>query len=196
MQNLNPAVLRAYDAANFPAELYNSNQAANNRDQFGAGNKYIAPVIVNGKVYIGTTSGVGVFGLFPSISIALSHAGNFTQGQQGATYTLTVSNALGVSPTSGAVTVAESVPPSFTLTEMSGSGWTCPASTNSCTRSDALASGSSYPSITVTVNVAANSPTRVANAATVSGGGDATITTKAATNPTAVLARVRRRPSR
>ena len=65
MQNSSPAVLHAYNAASFPAELYNTNQAANNRDQFGSGNKYIVPTVVNGKVYVGTTTGVGVFGLLP-----------------------------------------------------------------------------------------------------------------------------------
>jgi hypothetical protein len=44
-------------------EIYNTNQAANGRDQFGNGNKYITPMIANGKVYVGTTTGVGVFGL-------------------------------------------------------------------------------------------------------------------------------------
>jgi hypothetical protein len=63
-QNASPAVLHAYDASNFPTELYNSSQAANSRDQFGTGNKYIVPTVVNGKVYVGTTTGVGVFGLF------------------------------------------------------------------------------------------------------------------------------------
>jgi len=57
------AVLHAYDATNVSHELYNSTQAANSRDQFGSGNKYIVPTIVNGKVYVGTTNGVGVFGL-------------------------------------------------------------------------------------------------------------------------------------
>jgi hypothetical protein len=33
------------------------------RDQFGAGNKFITPMIANGKVYVGTTNGVAVFGL-------------------------------------------------------------------------------------------------------------------------------------
>ena len=62
-ENSNPAVLHAYDATNLATELYNSNQAANGRDHFGAGNKFITPMVINGKVYVGTTTGVGVFGL-------------------------------------------------------------------------------------------------------------------------------------
>jgi hypothetical protein len=61
-ENTNPAVLHAYNAKTL-VELYNTNQAADERDQFGAGNKYITPLIINGKVYVGTTTGVGVFGL-------------------------------------------------------------------------------------------------------------------------------------
>ena len=59
------AVLHAYDATNLSNELYNSNQAANQRDNFGNGNKFITPMIVNGKVYVGTPTGVAVFGLLP-----------------------------------------------------------------------------------------------------------------------------------
>jgi len=59
------AVLHAYDATNLGKELYNSTQAAGNRDAFGNGNKFITPMIVNGKVYVGTPSGVAVFGLLP-----------------------------------------------------------------------------------------------------------------------------------
>jgi len=62
VENSSPAVLHAYDATSL-AELYNSNQAASSRDHFGNGNKFITPMIVNGKVYIGTPSGVAVFGL-------------------------------------------------------------------------------------------------------------------------------------
>jgi outer membrane protein assembly factor BamB len=62
LQNGAPAVLHAYDATDLH-ELYNTNQAANGRDHFGAGNKFITPLIINGKVYVGTTNGVGVFGL-------------------------------------------------------------------------------------------------------------------------------------
>ena len=62
-ENSNPAVLHAYDAANLARELYNSNQAAGGRDQFGAGNKYITPTVAGGKVFVGTSTGVAVFGL-------------------------------------------------------------------------------------------------------------------------------------
>jgi hypothetical protein len=62
-ENGSTAVLHAYDATNLSHELYNSNQASGGRDQFGAGNKFITPMITNGKVYVGTTNGVGVFGL-------------------------------------------------------------------------------------------------------------------------------------
>ena len=62
-ENTSPAVLHAYDATNLATEFYNSNQAANSRDHFGAGNKFIAPTIANGKVYVGTTNSVGIFGL-------------------------------------------------------------------------------------------------------------------------------------
>jgi hypothetical protein len=57
-------VFHAYDATSLATELYNSNQAANNRDNF-ADNKFITPMIANGKVYVGTPNSVAVFGLLP-----------------------------------------------------------------------------------------------------------------------------------
>jgi hypothetical protein len=62
-ENSTPGVLHAYDAADVSHELYNSNQAASNRDHFGAGNKFITPAIADGKVFVGTTNSVAVFGL-------------------------------------------------------------------------------------------------------------------------------------
>jgi len=64
VENTTPAVLHAYDATNLN-ELYNSNQAGGGRDQFGAGNRFITPMIANGKVFVGTPNGVAVFGLLP-----------------------------------------------------------------------------------------------------------------------------------
>lgn len=61
-ENTNPAVLHAYQAGSLSTELYNSNQAASSRDHFGVGNKFIVPTIANGKVYVGTTNSVAIFG--------------------------------------------------------------------------------------------------------------------------------------
>ena len=57
-------VLHAYDATNVGKELYNSNQASNARDHF-ADNKFITPMVANGRVYVGTPTCVSVFGLLP-----------------------------------------------------------------------------------------------------------------------------------
>ena len=62
VENSSPAVLHAYDAGTLQ-ELYNSNQAASSRDHFGNGNKFITPMVANGKVFVGTQSGVAEFGL-------------------------------------------------------------------------------------------------------------------------------------
>jgi PQQ-like domain len=63
VENSDPAVLHAYAATDLSQELYNSNQAAGGRDNFGAGNKFITPEIADGMVFVGTTNGVAVFGL-------------------------------------------------------------------------------------------------------------------------------------
>jgi uncharacterized repeat protein (TIGR01451 family) len=113
------------------------------------------------------------------LSLVKSHIGNFTAGQTGATYTVTVSNGADAEATSGAVTVTENPPSGLTVTGMAGSGWTC--TTTSCTRSDALQGGTSYPQITVTVNVASNATSPQVNFVTVSGGGSASATAKDST---------------
>jgi hypothetical protein len=61
-ENGTTGALHAYDAANLGRELYNSNQAGT-RDQWGPGNKFITPMIAQGKVFVGTQTGVAVFGL-------------------------------------------------------------------------------------------------------------------------------------
>jgi uncharacterized repeat protein (TIGR01451 family) len=105
----------------------------------------------------------------PALAITKTHTGNFAQGQQGAAYTVTVSNGANAGPTSGTVTVTDTVPAGLTLVSMAGTGWTCAGI--GCTRSDALAGGMSYPVITVTVNVASNASSPQVNVASLSGGG-------------------------
>ena len=113
--------------------------------------------------------GVSVLlGGIPNLSISLSHSGSFGQALSGYIY-VTVQN-VGMQPTSGTVTVTESLPNWFNLYAMSGSGWTCSSSSISCSRSDPLAPGASYPDITLLVIVASNAPSILTNAATVTGG--------------------------
>jgi uncharacterized repeat protein (TIGR01451 family)/fimbrial isopeptide formation D2 family protein len=109
----------------------------------------------------------------PDLTIAKSHTGNFTQGQTGATYTVTATNS-GAGQTSGTVTVTDTLPASLSPTAASGTGWTCSISTQTvtCTRLDALVAPNSYPDITITVNVSATAPSSVTNTASVSGGGE------------------------
>ena len=78
-------------------------------------------------------------------------------------------------PTIGTVSVTDTLPDvnnTLVATAIAGPGWTCNLDTLTCTRSDALAPGGSYPPITLTVDVPQNITANVVNTATVSGGGD------------------------
>lgn len=63
VENNSPAVLRAYQANDLARELYDSN-LQRKRDEI-TGNKFITPMIAGGKVFVGTPTGVAVFGLLP-----------------------------------------------------------------------------------------------------------------------------------
>jgi uncharacterized repeat protein (TIGR01451 family) len=118
----------------------------------------------------------------PLLGIQMNHSGNFALGQSGAVYMVSVSNAASALVTSGTVTVTEVLPAGLTLAGMSGSGWMCTG--NTCTRSDTLSPGVSFPAIVVRVNVLQTATSPQANQVTVSGGGSATT---AVTDPTTIV---------
>jgi len=97
--------------------------------------------------------------------------GTATRGRPFA-FTITVTNN-GNAVTSGTVTLADLVPTGLTATSISGTGWNCTLSPprNTCTRSDALAVGASYPPISLFVSVDNDAPDLVFYQAFVSGGG-------------------------
>ena len=118
-----------------------------------------------------------------------AHAGSFTQGSAGS-YTVTVSND-GPVATSGTTTMTDTLPVGLTPgTPTAPSGWTCPAPVGqavSCTSTDVVASGGSFPVITIPVTVTQNSPLSVTNTATVSGGGEMDTSDDSDPDPTTII---------
>ena len=119
----------------------------------------------------------------PDVTLGKSHVGNFTRGLA-ASYTIPVSNVGVYGPTSGVVTINDTLPTGITPTSAAGTGWTCSVSaqTVSCARSDALAAGSAYPSITINALVSQSSPASLTNTAIVGGGGEANLLNDIATD--------------
>jgi uncharacterized repeat protein (TIGR01451 family)/fimbrial isopeptide formation D2 family protein len=101
----------------------------------------------------------------PDLAIVKLHGQSFYQGQVGGTFTLRVTN-VGVSASTGLVTVTDVVPAGMTLIGMNGTNWACVG--NTCTRSDALASGASYDEILVTVSITGTASNSLINQASVS----------------------------
>jgi uncharacterized repeat protein (TIGR01451 family) len=121
----------------------------------------------------------------PDLAISTTHTGNFAQGDIADTYTLVVTNT-GDAASSGTVSVVDALPADLTAVAISGAGWATDLATLTCTRSEALAAGTSYPPITIAVNVDANASASVTNTASVSGGGDTNLTNNTANDPTTI----------
>ena len=95
-----------------------------------------------------------------------SHTGSFVKGSTGNHYTVTVTNSgVGDKAAATLVTMTETAPSGMTVTAMSGGGWTCNLAT--CTRSDVLLAGASYPTIDVTVSISLSATSPIVNAVAV-----------------------------
>ncbi|MBX7160321.1 MAG: DUF11 domain-containing protein, partial [Acidimicrobiia bacterium] len=118
------------------------------------------------------------------LTIAKSHSGDFTVGQQGS-YALAVSN-VGAAASSGEVSVVDTLPAGLAFVSGSGDGWSCSAVAQvvTCTSSESIAAGGSAGVITlvVTPSVAGS----VVNTAVVSGGGQSNELNDGAADPTVV----------
>ncbi|MBD2038900.1 DUF11 domain-containing protein [Leptolyngbya sp. FACHB-321] len=160
-------------AANAPASVTNIATVSGGNDGNTGNNSGSDPTTINPA---------------PDLTITKTHPGNFSQGQTGATYTITATNA-GSIATTGTVTVTDTIPTGLTPTAATGTGWSCSIAgqTITCTRNDGLAANTSYLPIAVTVNVASNAPGSVTNIANVAGGGEANTTNNAANDPTTIV---------
>jgi uncharacterized repeat protein (TIGR01451 family) len=161
-------------AANAPASVTNTATMQGGGDINTANNSASDVTIINAAAR-------------PDLTVTKAHSANFTQGQMGATYTITVANS-GAAATTGTVTAGDTVPGGLTPTNASGTGWSCGvvAQVMTCTRSDVLPASTSYPPITLTVNVAGNA-SNVVNTATVSGGGETNTGNNSASDGTTVI---------
>ena len=124
----------------------------------------------------------------PFLTITKSHTASFVLGGVGYIYTITVTNS-GTLPTAGMVTVTDTLPTGMLVESVSSfsTGWSCTSSLPvTCTRSDPLAVGASYPPITLTVGVTSTAPASVTNTATVTGGGSTNTVTNTASDITAI----------
>jgi hypothetical protein len=132
-------------------------------------------------------------GFAPDVTISKSHTGDFTVGSSGA-YKIVVTNN-GTGPTTGNITVTDTLATGLSFASSAGTNWACSAAGQvvTCTYSGpALAAAGGSSTLTLNVSVGPNaisSPTvfTVTNTASVSDPGDTVTTDKSATDaPTSI----------
>ena len=160
----NAGTLVAYNATNLTTELYNSGQAAGNRDLLGAGVKFAVPTVADGKVFVGSSNSVSVFGLLGGTFSFSSPNYSVQSGNTAAT--ITVSRMDG---TNGAAQVAYATVAGGTAsngvdyTSVSGAlNWTNGESTPKTFSVPVLANAPVQSN--VTVYLALSNPTNIASA--------------------------------
>ncbi len=128
----------------------------------------------------------------PDLTVAKAAVGSFVRGSS-ASYTLTVNN-VGSAPTSGTLTVTDTLPTGLSYSAATGTGWTCSfdvaTQTVTCTRTTAVTAGGSAPPLTLTVVVGQSAPASVVNTAAVSGGGESNTANNSGSATTPVTSQV------
>jgi hypothetical protein len=104
-------------------------------------------------------------------------SGNFVQGEQGAQITTAITNegagSTGDPVGNNPLTVVDTLNSAFTYAGFSGTGWSCSAAgqTVTCTNDSSVAASSSYPTLTLNVNVSPTASGLISNRVGVSGAG-------------------------
>ncbi|SPF37639.1 exported hypothetical protein [Candidatus Sulfopaludibacter sp. SbA4] len=97
---------------------------------------------------------VGVLLGTSGLSLAVTAGGAFVRDSS-ASFTITVINGT-VNPIPGPATITVTLPGSLPLSSISGGAWQCAGTT--CSRTDTLGAGASYPAVTVTIAVPPSAP--------------------------------------
>jgi uncharacterized repeat protein (TIGR01451 family) len=99
----------------------------------------------------------------PDLVLDVERLGTFAAGETGS-YRISVANQ-GTVTAAPPISVADRLPPGFSLVGVSGDGWTCAAAGQviTCTTGSALAAGAALPPLDLTVAVGARVPPTVTN---------------------------------
>ncbi|OYY88959.1 MAG: hypothetical protein B7Y45_13570, partial [Sphingomonas sp. 28-66-16] len=120
----------------------------------------------------------------PTLAVAISHTGNFTQGQTG---TITVTPSATVGDTAGTLTFSITPPTGATYSSFTGTGWSCSGGAPvSCTSTTVIAAGTSGNPISLTFAIGAAAPVNLNFTGTLSGGG-AVSSVNSNTDPVTVI---------
>jgi hypothetical protein len=157
--------LFACNATNLTIELYNSGQAAGNRDQLGPGVKFAVPTVVDGKVFVGSSNSVSVFGLLAGTLSFSSPAYSVQESNAATTATITVNRTDG---TNGAAQVSYATVAGGTATN--GTDYTAVSGALNWTNGESAPKTFTVPILAntfvqsnVTVNLALSNPTNIAS---------------------------------
>lgn len=155
-----------------------------------AGGDTPTPIATSTSRPAGTATPVGA----PDLSLSKRHSGSFRALRNGV-YTLSVTN-IGAGPTTGVITVIDSLPLGLGFVSGNGSGWSCSAlaSLVTCTSSAVLAP-TDITTITLTVSVATSAAAVTVNTASVSTAGDANSTNNTASDSTNIMGTIAATPT-